>query len=79
MRKESTLTSKGQITIPREVRRALGLRTGDKVLFEGDGSDVRVRPVRRRSTFAKYRGIGNGAIGSGRKNISKWLRELRDE
>ena len=27
------LTSKGQITIPREVRRALGLHTGDRLAF----------------------------------------------
>lgn len=29
----ATVTSKGQITIPAEVRRALGLRTGSKVNF----------------------------------------------
>lgn len=28
-----TMTSKGQITIPVEVRRALGLRTGSRVTF----------------------------------------------
>lgn len=30
---EATVTSKGQITIPVEVRRALGLRTGSRVAF----------------------------------------------
>ncbi|WP_369123396.1 AbrB/MazE/SpoVT family DNA-binding domain-containing protein, partial [Shewanella electrica] len=29
----ATVTSKGQITIPAAVRRALGLRTGDRVEF----------------------------------------------
>lgn len=29
----ATLTSKGQITLPREVREALGLRPGDRVDF----------------------------------------------
>lgn len=29
----ATVTSKGQITIPIEVRRALGLRTGSRVAF----------------------------------------------
>lgn len=29
----STVTSKGQITVPSEVRRALGLRTGSRVNF----------------------------------------------
>jgi antitoxin PrlF len=30
----STLTSKGQITVPIDVRAALGLESGDKVVFE---------------------------------------------
>ncbi len=30
------LTSKGQVTIPRSVREALGLTTGDEVLFRVD-------------------------------------------
>jgi len=29
------------------------------------------------SPFAKYAGIGNPGIPSGRKGINKWLRELR--
>lgn len=38
----STITSKGQITLPVEVRRALGLRPGDRVSFRTarDGSVV---------------------------------------
>jgi AbrB family looped-hinge helix DNA binding protein len=42
---DSTLTSKGQITIPKAVREALGLEVGDKVYFDvrEDGS-VRLVP-----------------------------------
>ncbi|MBI4704912.1 MAG: type II toxin-antitoxin system PrlF family antitoxin [Deltaproteobacteria bacterium] len=29
----ATLTSKGQVTVPKPVRQALGLRTGDRLLF----------------------------------------------
>jgi antitoxin PrlF len=79
MQKQATITSKGQITVPREVRRVLGVRTGDKLLFESDGKGVRVRPVRRQSAFSKYRGIGNPGIARGRKSISKWLRGMRGQ
>jgi AbrB family looped-hinge helix DNA binding protein len=79
MQKQATITSKGQITVPMEVRKMLGVRAGDKLLFENDETGVRVRPVRSQSTFSKYRGIGNPGIGPGRKGIARWLRELRGE
>lgn len=31
---KTTLTSKGQITLPREIRDHLGLETGDRISFE---------------------------------------------
>lgn len=34
---ETTLTSKGQITIPKAVRTAMNLRNGDKIIFEEEG------------------------------------------
>lgn len=37
MQKQARVTSKGQITVPREVRRMLGVRAGDRLLFESDG------------------------------------------
>lgn len=77
--KQATITSKGQITIPRDVRRALGVETGDKLVFENDETGVRVRAVRSRSNFSKYRGIGNPGIESGKEGINNWLRELRGE
>ena len=79
MQKQARITSKGQITVPREVRRVLGVRTGDKLLFESDGKGIRVRPVRSTSAFSKYRGIGNPGISSGRKSIRKWLRGMRGQ
>ena len=77
MQKQAKITRKGQITVPREVRRVLGLRSGDRLLFESDGKGIRVRPVRSKSAFAKYRGIDSPGIGSGRKSIGRWLRTLR--
>jgi antitoxin PrlF len=39
---KSTLTSKGQVTIPKQVRDKLGLKMGDRLMFriEGDGKFV---------------------------------------
>jgi AbrB family looped-hinge helix DNA binding protein len=77
MQKQAKITSKGQITIPKEVRRLLGVREGDRLLFEIDSQGVRVLPVRSKSVFAKYSGIGNPGIPSGKKGINRWLREMR--
>ena len=77
MKKQARITSKGQITVPHEIRRALGVRPGDKLLFEKDGSGFRVRPVRTKSPFEKYRGIGSRSIPCGRKAVVRWVRELR--
>ena len=79
MQKQAKITSKGQITVPREIRHALGVRPGDRLLFEGNEKGIRVRPLRRESPFAKYRGIGNPGIKSGRKAIARWLREMRGQ
>jgi antitoxin PrlF len=39
---EATITSKGQVTIPADVRRSMGLAAGKRVVFTpmGDGSTV---------------------------------------
>lgn len=77
LKRQAKLTSKGQITIPRDIRRRLGVRAGDKLEFADNGNGIQVRAVRTGSVFAKYAGIGNPGIGSGRKAINKWLRQMR--
>jgi len=41
----ATLTSKGQVTVPKAVRDALGLRKGDQLSWELEDGSVRVRAV----------------------------------
>ena len=41
----STLTAKGQVTIPMAVPEALGLKRGDLVSWELEGESVRLRLV----------------------------------
>jgi AbrB family looped-hinge helix DNA binding protein len=49
MSEPTTLTSKGQVTVPREIRERLGLKSGDKMAFTmlSDGTVV-MRPKTRR-------------------------------
>ena len=58
------LTDRGQITIPKQVRDELGLRTGDEVEFvaEPNGS-YRLRKVLRTNPFSRYRGHLTGLAG----------------
>ncbi len=39
---DAKVMSKGQVTIPKNVRTALGIETGDRVTFVVDGTNVRV-------------------------------------
>jgi AbrB family looped-hinge helix DNA binding protein len=41
----SRLTTKGQMTIPKRIRDAAGLRTGDVVGFEIEGAVIRFRKI----------------------------------
>ena len=46
---ESTVTAKGQVTIPKVMREYLGLEPGDKVIFTYlDAVGIRIEPALRR-------------------------------
>lgn len=77
MRQDAKITSKGQVTIPSAVRRLLGVKTGDRLIFEGDEEGVRVRASKEGNSFAKYRGIGNPGVPSGRASVVRLVRQLR--
>jgi AbrB family looped-hinge helix DNA binding protein len=56
------LTSKGQVTIPQEIREQLGLLPQTEVEFEIDGDAVKIRPARRSTSrgdalIARMRGV----------------------
>ena len=75
MKTVAKITSKGQITIPLEIRRLLGVGAGDFLEFLTQGNTLTVVPKRQQNLFAnppiqKYRLQGQtDAIG--------WQRELR--
>jgi AbrB family looped-hinge helix DNA binding protein len=51
----TVITRKGQVTLPVEIRRRLGLKEGDKVAFVEDEQGIRV--VRPESVVARTAGI----------------------
>lgn len=54
----SVVTRKGQVTVPAEIRRQLGLKIGEKVAFVTDGSEVRL--VRGESVVGRTVGAFKG-------------------
>jgi antitoxin PrlF len=46
---EATVTSKGQVTIPAEIRRAMGLTAGERVIFTQLDDGTTVFRAKRRS------------------------------
>lgn len=42
-----SVTSKGQVTIPKRVRRALGITAGSKVEFDLEGGGARLKLVKK--------------------------------
>ena len=56
----------------------MGVKSGDKIVFgKNEDDEIVLRPKRKESPFAKYRGIGTPGIGSGREAVIKAVRELR--
>jgi len=42
----STITSKGQTTIPNQIRKQMDLRPGDSLVYRIEGDQILVRPVK---------------------------------
>jgi AbrB family looped-hinge helix DNA binding protein len=76
-RYEAKVSSGGRLTVPREVRRALGVRPGDKVAFEITESGIVVQPVRMRSVFHEFAGRSREGEGMAIEEINAWIRDMR--
>lgn len=77
MRAEAKITSKGQVTIPRDIRRALQLEEGDTVVFEVADGDVRIRP-RHAAAVRAYAGACRVGTGKSVAEIVAEVRSLRN-
>jgi AbrB family looped-hinge helix DNA binding protein len=79
MKYSSTISSKGQVTVPQEIRNRLGLATGDRVEFVIEGDRTVIRPSRsEENPFEKYRGI-LGPFPGGEEGIKAWISDMRDD
>jgi antitoxin PrlF len=60
------VTQKGQVTIPLEVRRALGIGPGSEVAFELDeeGARLRVNADQAAAEISRMRGAGAGEMST---------------
>ena len=74
---EAKVTSKGQVTLPVELRNRLGIEPGDRVVFveQADGSfALKVRS----GTFADLRGILSGKVAQPtEEQLREWIDEAR--
>jgi antitoxin PrlF len=75
----STISSKGQLTVPQEIRRRLGLAPGDRVEFVVEADRTVIRPARAEAnSFEKYIGI-TGPFPGGEEGIRAWIHDMRSD
>jgi AbrB family looped-hinge helix DNA binding protein len=75
----STITSKGQLTVPQEIRKRLGLAPGDRVEFVMEPDRTVIRPARAEANpFQKFIGI-LGPFPGGEEGIKAWIDDMRSD
>lgn len=72
--KMSKITSKGQVTIPVEVRRALGLDVGDTILFEKIDGNIVIKKNKEGTLLSVLEEAGPLSKGT-----RKALNKIREE
>jgi antitoxin PrlF len=79
MKKSSTISSKGQITVPQEIRKRLGLEPGDRVEFVMEEGRTVIRPARSEvNPFERFIGI-LGPFPGGEEGIKAWIDDMRSD
>ncbi len=72
----SSISSKGQVTIPVSVRQRLGLREGDRVEFVLEGEKTVLRPVRSlENPFTKF--VGALPAFANIAEVNAWVDDIR--
>ncbi|GAU08821.1 type II toxin-antitoxin system PrlF family antitoxin [Desulfoplanes formicivorans] len=81
IRATATITSKGQITLPKSIRTALGLTSGNKLSFEIQGEQIIVRSLRTNEhedpAITKFLGLMEKDLRQG-KHLRDLPKHLQD-
>lgn len=71
------LTSKGQVTIPQEIRKALKLKAGDSITFTVEGNQATMRPNLPEDPFGAWAGAWREGEGKPLEAILEEERAMR--
>ena len=73
------ITTKGQITVPVEIRQLLNVKPGDKLRFERKPDGTIFVHKEDEFPFDRFRGMGTGVpeLEAGPDSIIQYLRDLR--
>ena len=72
--KTSTLSSKGQVTIPKRIRDKLGIKPGDSIAFIENDEEILVKKEVKSPVFDRYVGL----LDTG-KTTDEIISELRGD
>jgi len=76
------ITTKGQITIPVQIRKALNLKDGDKVVFITDGDKIVIENSTRlaiREAQAGFAGLAEELGLKTEEDVVKLVKEVREK
>ncbi|XGI83674.1 AbrB/MazE/SpoVT family DNA-binding domain-containing protein [Halorutilales archaeon Cl-col2-1] len=68
------VTSKGQVTIPKEIREELGIEAGDEIKFEETDGGVLLKKQADENPFEKYQGMSDSG-----ETVEDWMEKFREE
>ena len=71
---KSKVTTKGQITIPQELRESLGIAPGDEVEFFVEDGSIRLQKRQEDRPFARWRGYLRSLEG---RDVDALIEEMR--
>jgi antitoxin PrlF len=69
-----TITQKGQVTIPKNIRDKMGIHQGDEIIFEMKNETVAITKREQYANFKKYIGY----LVKYKHKVDEIIRELRE-